>query len=101
MPAAHSPGLSAAEVQALVEASVDIVLVFDRDGRYLKIGSGGERLYRSPEDLLGKRASDVLPEPYGTRLLATLRRAFETGESQRLDYDLDIRGVETWFSAVA
>src|SRR5205814_4978884 len=51
-----------AEVSALVHATLDVVLVLDRQGRYLKIGSNSRHhLYRPASELLGKRLQDVLP----------------------------------------
>jgi diguanylate cyclase (GGDEF)-like protein/PAS domain S-box-containing protein len=92
--AAH---LTPAETNALVAASFDRVIIFDRDGRYLKVPAGRNSLHRPFAETIGRHLSEVLPEPQASQFLSVIRRAADTGEIQRLEYEVDIRGVGVWF----
>ncbi len=93
-------GLTPAETAALVAASFDRVIVYDREGRYLKVPSGRDRLYQPVEESIGKKITEVIPEPQGSQFLEVIRRAVDTGETQRLEYELDIRGETISFDTI-
>jgi PAS domain S-box-containing protein/putative nucleotidyltransferase with HDIG domain len=90
---------SEAELRALFAAMHDVVIVYDREGRYLKIApTDVSRLYRPPADMLGKTVHEVLPAPQADLLLEHIRRALDTQQTVRLDYSLSIGGQEFWFA---
>jgi diguanylate cyclase (GGDEF)-like protein/PAS domain S-box-containing protein len=90
-----------AESDALIRALMDVVLVFDRDGRYLKIGMGDRRaFYRSADVLLGRTILDVFPRERATHFLGLVRQAIDTGNVQRTEYSLEHDGRERYFQAV-
>jgi len=92
--------LSAAELQALVAATSDVVLVLDREGRYLRVGSSARnKLLGPPEALIGRRMEEVMPPLTARRFLDVVERALDTGEVQSLQYPLQIGGTTVWFDA--
>jgi diguanylate cyclase (GGDEF)-like protein/PAS domain S-box-containing protein len=93
--------LTLAEAQPFLEASFDRVLVFDRDGRYLKVAAGRDLFFRSFEDTIGKTLAEVLPDAQAERFVEVIRRANDTGKTQRCQYQLDIRGELVWLDAIA
>jgi len=91
---------SEAELRALVGALSDVVLVLDRDGRYLKVASTApDFLYRRREELIGRRLHDVFPGEQADAFLAVIRRALETGLAVETEYTLPIGEQTIWFAA--
>ncbi|MEO7085723.1 MAG: diguanylate cyclase [Gemmatimonadaceae bacterium] len=91
-----------AEVDAVIAASSDIVFVFGHDGRFLKISANGRHtLPRSAGDILGKRVDQVFSNEAAALFLAGIRRAIDSGESQRIEYPLEVLGDEKRFDATA
>ncbi len=93
---------SEAELRALFASMQDVVIVFDRDGRYLKIApTNPSHLYRPPEDMLGKTLLDILPKTQAEYNISMIREAIQTGKVVNGEYALPIDGKETWFAASA
>ena len=91
---------SEGELRALFLAMTDVIIVYDREGRYVRIApTNPERLFRPPEDMIGKRITDVLPESMHVPFLASIRRALESNQLERQEYSLNIEGREYWFEA--
>jgi diguanylate cyclase (GGDEF)-like protein/PAS domain S-box-containing protein len=89
-----------AESRAIMRATSDLVLVIDRDGRYLRVGpTGHDKLYRPAPELLGRRAHELLPARAADRILEVVRHAVDTGEATELEYPLDIGDDTVWFHA--
>ena len=89
---------SEAELRALFAAMTDVILVLDRDGRYQKIApTDPAYLYKPSADLLGKRLHEVFPEQEVDFFLAHIRRALDEGRMHRVEYSLQISGIEVWF----
>jgi len=89
-----------AELRALFDAMTEAILVFDRDGRYLKIPSAApELLYQPREVMLGRTNHDFFPKAQADRFVGKIRAVLETGEPQHFEYALTIDNQETWFAA--
>ena len=90
-----------AQLSQFLRAFPDTVFVMSEDGRYLDVISGGDQslLYDDPDDLLGYRFHDVLPEETADRFLETVQRALETGEQQQIEYELAVKKGKRWFEA--
>jgi PAS domain S-box-containing protein len=89
-----------AELHSLFAAMTDVVLVYDADGRYLRIApTNPSLLYRPPADMLGKRMHDIMPTAKADELLTHLRRALVTRQLVRAEYQLTINDHEYWFDA--
>ncbi len=86
--------------RTIINSMSDIVFVYDKDNRYVEIYASNESLlYAKPENILGKRVDEVLPEEVASLLAGCLNRVKETGDSESVDYYLELDGVGHWFSA--
>lgn len=93
--------ISEEKLRSLFAAMQDIVLVLDRDGRYLEIApTDTALLYRPPDMLLGKLITELFPPEKASRYLETIRQALAVGRPVSLDYDLEIDGRMVWFAAI-
>ena len=90
---------SEAELRALFEAIPDLVLVLDKDGRYLKIGPGHEEmLYAPPEQLLGRNLRDVFSQPKADEFIGYIHEALRGQTPTHFEYALLIGSQIKWFS---
>jgi len=90
---------SEAQLRALFASMDDVVIVYDREGRYLQIPSTNtDLLYRPPDTLLGRKVEEVLPKSQATLILQHIQRAIEERATVKLEYSLEIDGREIWFS---
>jgi PAS domain S-box-containing protein len=88
------------ELRALFSAMEDVIFVVDKDTRYLRIAPtnpGG--LYRPPDELLGKRMDEILPEETYLYFRSAIEQALESDKAINIEYSLDIEGKEIWFYA--
>ncbi|MBD2296041.1 PAS domain S-box protein [Anabaena sphaerica FACHB-251] len=91
---------SEAELRGLFNAMVDVILVTDRQGRYLKIApTNADKLYRPAEDLLGKTVHEVLPNHIADRFMGVIQETLATQQPSQCEYSLQIGKKEVWFSA--
>ncbi|MDP3233923.1 MAG: PAS domain-containing protein [Myxococcales bacterium] len=80
--------------QALLESLPDLLFQFDADGRFVDYQAGSSRsFFLPPEEFLGRSISDVLPPQIGDAALAAMKRARESGEGQRHEYELELPGA--------
>jgi PAS domain S-box-containing protein len=90
---------SESRYRALLDAAPDLMFRFDREGTYLDFNGHPEDLVRSPEQLLGSRAHDVLPAEVADKIVNGVREAIDTGRLVTGDYRVLIDGVERDFEA--
>jgi len=89
-----------ARSRALISAIQDVILVLDRNGRYLDVApSAPDLLYRPAEELLGRTLHEILPRDRADQFLDALRNALEVRAPVELSYELEIRGQRYWFEA--
>jgi len=89
-----------ARSRALIGAMQDVILVVDREGRYLDIApTAQDRLIRPAAELLGRRLHEVFPRERADFFMAAVSRALETRQPVELAYDLEIRGERYFFEA--
>ena len=86
-------------IQALVDAFPDLIFRMSRDGRYLEFKGRPEDLAVAPDELIGARFHDVLPNDVADQLLAGVERAIDTGEIVSSEYRLELGGVPRDFEA--
>lgn len=90
---------SEAEIRAMFQAMTDVVLVMDKEGRYLKIApTAPDLLYRPSQDLLGKTLHEVMPAEQADFFLSYIRTALRTGQVTALEYSLPLDGREVFFT---
>ena len=91
---------SQAELLALFNAIQDVIIVLDRDGRYLKVApSAAPHLYKPSEELMGKTMHEVLPQAAADFFLSRIQQVLATGTTAKVDYSLPIGDREIWFDA--
>lgn len=92
---------SEAELRTLFDSMKDVIIVFDRDGTYLKIAPTNPKLlYKPAPELVGKALYETLPDKQADAFLSVIRQALRTGEPQDTEYSLNIGGTEVWFAAI-
>ncbi|AYM97310.1 EAL domain-containing protein [Acidovorax sp. 1608163] len=80
---------SSARLRAITQAIPDVLLVLDRNGRYLEVLSNDKTaLVASAKDLLGKQLSDVLPPDQTQLYLRLIHETLRTGRTQTLEYEI-------------
>ncbi len=91
---------SEAELRALFEAMTDVILVLDREGRYLKIApTNPSLLYRPSAEMLGKTVHEVFPKEQADMFLGHIRDALGARETVTFEYGLQIEDRQVWFEA--
>ena len=91
---------SEGELRALFLAMTDVIIVYNREGRYMRIApTNPQRLFKPSNDMLGKTIREILPENLHAPFLNTIHRALDTGQLQRAEYSLKIDGNNYWFEA--
>jgi len=90
-----------AQFERFVEAFPDVVFVIDDEGRYVDVIASGQDslLYDDPAELLGNQFHDLLPAETADRFLGAVRDALESGEQQRIEYQLEVQSGTRWFEA--
>jgi PAS domain S-box-containing protein len=85
----------------LVYSMDDLVFILDKNGRYKKYPQypKNKDLYTSPDKLLGKHYSSILPKNAIIPIDIALKKIKKTNETQQANYELEIAGEKKWFSA--
>jgi PAS domain S-box-containing protein len=90
--------LTESRSRALLEALPDAVFRLTRDGIYLDFRSpDAERRGVDPESFIGTSIRDALPPEVAERVLAAAEQAFETGDVQTVEGEMDSEGA-TFYS---
>jgi PAS domain S-box-containing protein len=91
---------SESELKALFAAMEDVIIIYDREGRYERIADTNPNyLFRPSDEMLGRTLQEVLPKNLHEPFLSTIRTTLDTGQSQEIEYPLEINGTEYWFDA--
>ena len=91
---------SEADLRALFKSMEDIVLVYDQDGRYVRIApTNPARLIKPPEELLGQLIHEVFPKETADRFLSAINKTLDSGENSQLEYELVVGNETYWFLA--
>jgi len=89
-----------AELRALFAAIPDLVIVYDREGRFQKLVSNNPKLLFCPiEAQLERRVTEVLPQPEADLILDSIQQTLATHAVINIEYALPINGQMTWFAA--
>jgi PAS domain S-box-containing protein len=91
---------SEADLRALFASMQDVVMVIDKDTRYVRIApTNPSRLYRPPTELLGQRMDEILPAETHEPFRKAIQQALEGDEAVQIEYKLDINNQGFWFLA--
>lgn len=88
------------ELRALFASMNDVIIVYDKEGRYIRIApTNPSLLFRPPDVLLGKTISEALPAETHEPFMKAIHGAIETNLTVRLEYPLEIENNVYWFEA--
>ena len=91
---------SEAELRSLFAAMVDVILVLDWQGRYLRVApTNQENLYRPIEALVGQTLHQVFDQAEADRFLSVICGSLASQQPCNLEYRLIIQNREVWFNA--
>ena len=91
---------SEADLRALFSSMDDVVLVVDKDTRYIRIAPTNQsRLFRPSDDLLGQRMDEILPPETHEPFKKAIHQALDTNETVQIEYELPIGEQNYWFLA--
>ncbi len=97
-----APELLASEnrLKVLLGCTKGIVFEFDRDARYLGVWTHDEELLpRPPSKMIGRTIDEVLGTHEARRFVDAIRRVYDSGEPETLEYELLVRGGRRCFAA--
>jgi PAS domain S-box-containing protein len=91
---------SESELRSLFDSMTDVVVVFDAQGRYLKVApTNPSLLYRPAAELIGKTLHDIFPHKAADTYLGYIKQALETHQLINVEYDMPIGDHTMWFAA--
>jgi PAS domain S-box-containing protein len=91
---------SEADLRALFSAMEDIVLVYNREGRYMRIApTNPSRLIKPQEELLGHLVHEVFPKETADRFVEAIIHTLDSNEPTQIEYDLTVGNENFWFLA--
>ncbi len=86
-----------AEMQALFSAMDELIFVFDRQGRHLKVVVANPNLLYKPDCAReGKTFHDVFPQEIADTFLTHVQTVFDTQQTLTVEYSLEIEGQARW-----
>jgi diguanylate cyclase (GGDEF)-like protein/PAS domain S-box-containing protein len=90
---------SEVKLRSLFSSMTDVVIVYDRDGRYIDIAPTNPASFVRPrEEMLGRNVSDILPKEQADYVIEKVHETIKTNQVVSGEYALQIGGKETWFS---
>ncbi len=91
---------SETELRALFASMTDVIIVYDREGCYVRIApTNPSRLIRPPDELVGKYIRDVLPPELHRQFMEVIHAALKSDDIIKTEYLLTIAGNDLWFDA--
>jgi diguanylate cyclase (GGDEF)-like protein/PAS domain S-box-containing protein len=88
------------ELQIIVSAMTDLILIYDDRGYCLKIAPHNHNLLVKPAvEHLHKSIFEVLPPAVAQLQMQCIQKVLTTGQTQETEYSLMIGGKLVWFSA--
>jgi PAS domain S-box-containing protein len=78
----------------------DVIIVYDKDGRYIRIApTNPSLLIRPPDEMIGKYIKEILPPELHNQFMEAIHQALSSNEIIRIEYPLNIAGNNLWFDA--
>ncbi len=91
---------SETDLRTLFSSMEDVVLVVDREGRYMRIApTNPARLVRPPEELIGQLMHDILTKETADRFVDAIQETLRKSETVQLEYELPVGKEIFWFLA--
>ncbi|HAV76735.1 MAG TPA: hypothetical protein DCX53_05200 [Anaerolineae bacterium] len=91
---------SEADLRALFAAMEDVILVYDREGRYVRVApTNPSRLFLPPDDMIGKKITEVLPSDLHAPFMEAIHQTLSTEQTTKIEYPLTLGDQKYWFDA--
>ncbi|MBI5401865.1 MAG: PAS domain S-box protein [Ignavibacteriae bacterium] len=91
---------SESELRALFASMKDVIIVLDNESRIVKIGpTNVDLLYKSPEELIGKKLYDTIPQKQAELFQSYFDIVFKSRKTINVEYSLSVKGRIKWFEA--
>ncbi|MFM7408999.1 MAG: PAS domain S-box protein [Cuspidothrix sp.] len=91
---------SESELRGLLNAMVDMIVVLDQHGRYLKIVSTkADNFYRPDQEVIGKTVHEVLPTHVADLAMRVIAETLATQQTLECEYSLKIDTKQVYFMA--
>jgi PAS domain S-box-containing protein len=91
---------SESELRALFASMNDVIIVYDKHGRYVRIApTNPSLLVRPPDEMVGKYLKEILPLELHNPFMNTIHEALRSNTTARIEYPLSIGGNNLWFDA--
>lgn len=87
------------ECRAALQAIPDLIFQIKDDGTFLNYKGAREELYVPPEQFIGKKVQEVLPEQLARQTLEYMGLALESKKTQIYEYNLTIGDKLKYFEA--
>jgi PAS domain S-box-containing protein len=91
---------SEAELRVLFNSMQDVIIVFNEEGRYIRIApTNPSRLLLPADEMLGKTVQEVVPKELQPIFMDAIKRGLQSKEAIQFEYPLNISGEKIWFDA--
>jgi PAS domain S-box-containing protein len=91
---------SESELRALFASMNDVIIVYDKDGRYVRIApTNPSLLIRPPDEMVGRYIKEILPPELHEQFMETIHEALSSNKTLKIEYPLNISGNNLWFDA--
>ena len=88
------------EMTAIFGSMDSLIVEFNREGEYLKIAPTNDSiLFKPSNELIGRRVHEIFDPEKADLLLEAIRECLRTRALVVIEYPLEIKGKECWFSA--
>ncbi len=93
---------TASELEAVLAAMPDVILVLDRQGTFLRVApTRPDYLFRPAAEVVGRTLEQVLPPDVAPLARATIGAAFAEQRPVTVEYQQALQGVPHWFAGTA
>jgi PAS domain S-box-containing protein len=97
----HERDRTAQRLSSMLEASPDLFLVLDQDGRYVEVLTRKHELLPSDAHaLVGKLVDEHLSLAAARELRGSIRIALDQGLRVQVEYEMQVAGIQHWLEAV-
>lgn len=91
---------SESELRALFASMNDVIIVYDKNGRYVRIApTNPSLLVRPPDEMVGKYLHEILPRELSDQFMNAIHEALTSDKTIKIEYPLQIAGNDLWFDA--
>jgi PAS domain S-box-containing protein len=91
---------SESELRTLFASMNDVIIVYDKDGRYVRIApTNPSLLIRPPDEMVGRYIKEIIPPELHKQFMNAIQRALSSDDIIKIEYPLDIAGNNLWFDA--